>query len=117
MYLTAREPGRVLVSRRVKDFIEVKDHASLDELIDRLVELRDALPEESEAELRLSGDDVFGRKLSISYFRAQTAEEAECEARYAQSHKESRERELAKLQEELGVVCYAPRKGKLRIVA
>ena len=104
--------------RRVKEFIEIKDHASLDALIEKLKEVRDALPENAEAELRLRGDDVFGRKLAISYFRAQTAEEAECEARYAQSEKESRQRELAKLQEELGVVCYPPsRKGKLRIVA
>jgi hypothetical protein len=33
--------------------------------------------------MRLRGDDIFGRKLSISYLRDQTREEAECEARYA----------------------------------
>ena len=54
------------MSRRVKEFIEIEDHSSLDELIARLIEVRDALPPESEAELRLRGDDVFGRKLSIS---------------------------------------------------
>lgn len=105
------------MSRRVKEFIEIEDHSSLDDLIAKLIELRDALPAQPEAELRLKGDDVFGRKLSISYFRDQTAEEAECEARYAAACKEAREKELARLQEELGVVCYAPRKGKLRIVA
>ena len=105
------------MSRRVKDFIEIKDHASLDDLIARLIEVRDALPPESEAELRLRGDDVFGRTLCISYLRDQTAEEAECEARYANAHKEARERELSKLQEELGVVCYAQAgRRKLRIV-
>ncbi len=105
------------MSRRVKEFIEIEDHSSLDELIAKLIEVRDALPAQPEAELRLKGDDVFGRKLSISYFRAQTAEEAECEARYAAACKEAKERDLARLQAELGVVCYAPRKGKLRIVA
>ena len=105
------------MSRRVKEFIEIEDHASLDDLIARLTEVRGALPADSEAELRLRGDDVFGRKLSISYFRDQSAEEAECEARYAEACKEAREKELARLQEELGVVCYSPRKGKLRIVA
>ena len=105
------------MSRRVKDFIEIEDHSSLDELIAKLSEVRDGLPANSEAELRLRGDDVFGRKLSISYFRDQTAEEADCEARYAKACKEAREKELARLQQELGVVCYAPRKGKLRIVA
>jgi hypothetical protein len=105
------------MSRRVKEFIEIEDHSSLDDLIAKLIEVRDALPEVSEAELRLRGDDVFGRKLSISYFRDQTKEEAECEKRYAQACKEAKERDLARLQQELGVVCYAPRKGKLRIVA
>ena len=105
------------MSRRVKEFIEIEDHSSLDDLIAKLSEVRDGLPANSEAELRLRGDDVFGRKLSISYFRDQTAEEADCEARYAKACKEAREKELARLQEELGVVCYAPRKGKLRIVA
>ena len=106
------------MKRRVKEFIEIEDHSSLDGLIAKLIEVRDNLPPESEAELRLRGDDVFGRKLSISYFRDQTAEEANCEKRYANAAKEAKQRELAKLQDELGVVCYAPnRKGKLRIVA
>ena len=106
------------MSRRVKEFIEIEDHSSLEELIAKLIEVRGALPAESEAELRLRGDDVFGRKLSISYFRDQTAEEAECEKRYAEAAKEAKQRDLAKLQDELGMVCYVPnRKGKLRIVA
>lgn len=105
------------MKRRVKDFIEIEDHCPIDDLIARLIALRDALPADSEAELRLKGDDVFGRKISISYFRDQTAEEAEFETRYAAAYKEAREKELARLQQELGVVCYAPRKGKLRIVA
>ena len=105
------------MSRRVKEFIEIEDHSSLDDLVAKLIEVRDALPADSEAELRLRGDDVFGRKLSISYFRDQTKEEAECEKRYAKACKEAKERDLARLQQELGVVCYAPRKGKLRIVA
>ena len=105
------------MKRRVKEFIEIDDHSSLDALIAKLSEVRETLPPEAEAELRLRGDDVFGRQLSISYFRDQTAEEAEVEARYAKACKEAREKELARLQQELGVVCYAPRKGKLRIVA
>ena len=106
------------MSRRVKEFIEIEDHSSLDELIAKLIEVREVLPADSEAELRLRGDDVFGRKLSISYFRDQTAEEAECEKRYADACKEAKQRDLAKLQHELGMVCYVPnRKGKLRIVA
>ncbi len=90
------------MKRRVKEFIEIDDHASLDELIAKLSEVRASLPPEAEAELRLRGDDVFGRKLSISFFRDQTAEEAACEKRYANACKEAREKELARLQAELG---------------
>jgi len=107
------------MSRRVKEFIDISEHVSLDELIGRLVELRDSLSEEAEAELRLRGDEVFGRRITISYFREQTDEEAEIEKRYAEQTREAKERELARLQAELGVVCYAApgKRGKLRIVA
>jgi hypothetical protein len=106
------------MTRRVKDYVDINDHVSLDELIERLNELRASLPEDCEAELRLRGDEVFGHRLSISYFRPLTAAEAECEARYAEASKDAREKELARLQEELGVICYSrPGKGKLRAVA
>ena len=107
------------MSRRVKEFVEVADLLSIDELIAKLTEIRDSLPEDASAELRLRGDDVFGRRISISYFRAQTEEEAEIEKRYAEATREAKERELQRLQEELGVVCYAApgKRGKLRIVA
>lgn len=107
------------MSRRVKEFVDIEDLVSIDELIARLVEVRDSLPEEAEAELRLRGDDVFGRRITISYLRKQTAEEAECEKRYAEAQKAAKAKELERLQAELGVVCYAApgKRGKLRIVA
>ena len=107
------------MSRRVKEFVDIVDHASLDELIEKLAEVRDGLPGDSEAELRLRGDDVFGRRLTITYLRDQTAEEAECERRYIEAEKEAKARELERLQQELGVVCYAApgKRGTLRIVA
>jgi hypothetical protein len=107
------------MSRRVKEFIDISEHTSLDELIGKLVELRDGLSEDAEAELRLRGDEVFGRRITISYFRDQTLEEAEIEKRYAEQTREAKERELQRLQAELGVVCYAApgKRGKLRIVA
>ena len=71
------------MSRRVKDFIEISEYTSLDRLIDYLKTIRDNLPDDSEAELRLKGDDFFGRRLTISYTRELTAEEAERETRYA----------------------------------
>lgn len=79
------------MSRKVKEFIEIKDHTSLDILIEKLIEIRDGLPEDAEAEVKMKGDDIFGRLLGISYFRAQTAEEAACDARYAEAYRQSRE--------------------------
>ena len=70
------------MSRRVRDFIEISDYTSLEALIKTLVAIRDNLPQEAEPELKLRGDDVFGRRLTISYLRELTAEEAECDARY-----------------------------------
>lgn len=70
------------MGRRVKDFIEISDYTSLDSLINTLVAIRDNLPEDAEPELKLLGDDVFGRRLTISYMRELTTEEAECDARY-----------------------------------
>lgn len=104
--------------RQVKDFVEIKDCVSLDALIEQLIELRDSLPETAQPEVRMRGDDVFGRHLCVSFFRPQTAEEAECDARYADAYRESRERELSRLQDELGFCPVAPRGGRqLRIVA
>lgn len=107
------------MSRLVKDFIEIKDYGTLDELIERLVAVRDSLPADAEADVKMRGDDIFGRQLSISFYRPQTQEEAECDARYAEAYRESRERELSRLQDELGVECSVPRSRsrKLRIVA
>jgi len=107
------------MSRRVKEFVDVADHVSIDELIEKLSEIRDGLPEEAAAELRLRGDDVFGHRITISYFRDQTEEEAEIERRYAEQSREAKKQELERLQAELGVVCYAApgNRGKLRIVA
>ena len=75
--------------RLVKDFVEVKDYRSLDQLIERLVQVRDSLPDGAGAEIRMRGDDVFGRHLSISFSRPQTDEEAACDARYAAAYEES----------------------------
>jgi len=106
------------MSRRVKEFVDISDHKSLDELIGQLIELRDSLPDDCQAELKLRGDEVFGHRITIAYLRDQTAEEAEIEQRYAETQRQAKQQELERLQAELGVVCYqAPgKRGKLRIV-
>jgi hypothetical protein len=70
------------MSRVVRDYVEIGDHASLDRLIAQLVELRGSLPAGAEAELRIRGDEAFGRHLCVSFMRPLTAEEAACEGRY-----------------------------------
>ena len=106
------------MGRRVKEFVDIADHLSLDDLIEKLAAVRDNLPDGADAEMRLRGDEVFGRRITITYFRAQTDEEAEVEKRYAEASKEAKEKELQRLQQDLGVVCYAApgKRGKLRIV-
>jgi hypothetical protein len=71
--------------RRIKDYVEVGGELSLDALIERLTEIRDSLPEEAEAEVKMRGDDIFGRHISIGYLRAPTAEEAALEVRYSRA--------------------------------
>jgi hypothetical protein len=93
------------LSRRVKEYIDISDFASLDELIEKLTAIRDSLPAFAEAELRMKGDDVFGRKLSISYMREQTDEEAGFDERYADVIRAAQEQEFGRLQQELGMVC------------
>jgi hypothetical protein len=71
------------VTRRVKDFIDISEFTSLDDLIRYLKTIRDNLPPDHEAELKIRGDDVFGRRLTITYFRDQTPDEIALESKYA----------------------------------
>jgi len=106
------------MNRRIKEFVDIGEHVSLDELIGRLVELRDLLPNGSEAELRLRGDDVFGRKITIAYTRELRDEEAEMERRYTEASRAAKLLELERLQAELGINDDAPAaRPSLRMVA
>ena len=69
--------------RRVKDFIDISEYTSLDQLIHYLETIRDNLPPEHQAEMKIRGDEVFGKRLTITYFREQTPEEAELKSKYA----------------------------------
>ena len=70
------------MAKRVKDFIEISEYTSLDKLIDYLSTIKENLPPDAEPELRLRGDDFFGRRLTISYSRELTPEEEERDTRY-----------------------------------
>lgn len=106
------------MGRRVKDFIEISEYTSLDQLINALTAIRDNLPEEAEPELRMKGDDVFGRRLSISYYRELTAEEAACEGRYSSSSLPAENAEIEELRHQLDDVDFAhERRRRIRRVA
>jgi hypothetical protein len=94
------------MGRRVKDFVEISDYTSLDTLINILTAIRDSLPEEAEPELKLRGDDQFGRRLTISYLRELTSEEAACNARYTGGVIEDADPSLDALRAKLDKVPY-----------
>lgn len=71
------------MTRMVRDFLETEDRVSLDRLIEQLNAVRDQLPEGTcDVEVRMRGDDLFGRHLTVTYLRPQTFEEAALDARY-----------------------------------
>lgn len=72
------------MTRMVRDFIEIADNGSLTGMIEQLSTIRDMLPTEAEAAIRMRGDDVFGRHICVAFLRPLTPEEAALEARYAQ---------------------------------
>jgi hypothetical protein len=96
------------VPRRVKDFIDISEYTSLDDLIRYLEAIRDNLPPDHEAELKIRGDDVFGRRLTITYFRDQTPDEAELEAKYA----DQKDPGIEQLRRKLDEVPYRPAREK-----
>ena len=93
--------------RRVKDYIDISEFTSLDSLIGYLQTIRDNLPEGCDAEMTIRGDEVFGRRLTITYFREQTAEEADLEARYAIDQED--DPRIEQLRRKLEAVPYRPR--------
>lgn len=92
--------------RRVKDFIEISEFTSLDDLIKFLGIIRDSLPADSEAELRIRGDETFGHRLTISFLRQLTSEEATREARYTGETLPEADPGIDQLREKLDKVPY-----------
>lgn len=94
------------MARRVKDFIEISDYTSLASLIRYLEAVRDTLPADCEPELTMRGDDVFGRRLTISYLRELTPEEAALEGRYSAVSVPDNDAGLEQLRARLDTVPY-----------
>lgn len=72
------------MTRLVRDYIQIPETASLDALIAALEAARASLPDGAEPEVRLRGDDHFGRHIAIAFKRPLTETEAAAEARHAQ---------------------------------
>jgi hypothetical protein len=68
--------------------------------------------EDAEAEVRMKGDDIFGRRLSITYFRELTAEEAECEARYGGETLPDGNADIDELREQLDKIPFERKKRR-----
>jgi phage-related protein len=100
------------VPRRVKDFIDISEYTSLDDLIRYLETIRDNLPADHEAELKIRGDEVFGRRLTITYLRELTPEEVELESKYSGDDEE--DQRIEQLTRKLDEVPYAQRKSNGR---
>ena len=98
--------------RRVKDFIDISEYTSLDDLIRYLETIRDNLPEGHEAELKIRGDEVFGRRLTITFFREQTPEELELDSKYSGGDADGRE--IDRLRHELDDVPFKRNKAANR---
>lgn len=71
--------------RRDKEIIEIGECASLASVIDRLQACGARLPPDSQAEVRIGGNDYFGWRLTISFFRELTPEELALEAKYSRT--------------------------------
>ena len=95
--------------RRVKDFIDISEYTSLDRLIRYLETIRDNLPPDHDAELRIRGDEVFGRRLQITYFREQTPDEVELETKYSSNPPDA---DIEQLRQRLDEVPYRMSGGK-----
>ena len=76
-------PGVGQLRRRDREIIEIGECTSLDGVIDRLQSLQGRLSENAEPQVAVRGDDNFGWRITVTYFRDQTSEEAELERRYA----------------------------------
>ena len=96
--------------RRVKDFIDISEYTSLDDLIRYLETIRDNLPPDHQAEMNIRGDEVFGRRLTVTYFREQTPDEVELETKYGRG--DASGMDIEDLRRQLDDVPFPQRKAK-----
>lgn len=60
----------------VREIVDVRECATIDALMERLAAVRARLPDPQDADVRMRGDDFFGWRITITYSRPATREEA-----------------------------------------
>lgn len=60
----------------VREIVDIPESSSIDKLLESLAAVRARLPDPQDASVRLRGDDVFGQRITITYSRPATLEEA-----------------------------------------
>ena len=96
--------------RRVKDFIDISEYTSLEDLIRYLETIRDNLPDGHDAEMKIRGDEIFGKRLTITYSREQTPDEEALESKYGGSAEDNES--IDALTRKLDSVPYGDRKSQ-----
>ncbi len=69
--------------RRDREVIDIGECTPLDDVLEQLHALRGNLSQGAQAMVKVSGDENFGWRLTVTYLRESTAEESELEARYS----------------------------------
>ena len=82
--------GARSVTRRIKDIFEISEYTPLDDLIERLRTIHASLSDDSSPIVAIRGDDFFGQRLTITYLRELTKEEAAIEKRYSAARRRKR---------------------------
>ncbi len=66
----------------VREFVEVADNTSIEDLIARLAAIKASMPPGAgEEQVRVRGDDNFGHHILVTYLRPETPEEIESSIR------------------------------------
>ena len=68
--------------RRGREIIQIGVCMPLDAVLERLQSLRLGFPDDAEPMVQVNGDDNFGWRLTVTYWREASAEELELEAKY-----------------------------------
>lgn len=82
------------MGRRIKEFVEISDYTSLDAVLEQLKTVRAALDDGASTEIAMRGDDFFGQRLTITFLRELTRDEAALERKY--SPERSRQKQLSR---------------------